>query len=986
VGVVLVLPFILLTAGITTAGYFSYRSYESHFGVEIEHQLSAVAELKVNELVRWRRARLADGSVLLGNSAFSGLVRRWFEAPGDSDARAQITEWLGKLQATDQYDQIILLDARGVRRLSIPETREPPAAHPSRDVVEVLRSGRVGFLDFHRDAPSEPVHLAALVPILVGADHPRPLGVLVLRIDPEQYLYPFLHRWPIASRTAETLLVRRDGNDVLFLNELRFQKDTALTLRQPLIHTNLAAVKAALGQEGVEEGVDYRGAPVLAAVRAVPDSPWSLVARMDTSEVYAPLRERRWMMVALVFVTLLAAGTGVGFVWRQQELRSARERYRAAEALNQSEARFQQFAESAPIGMSQADPRTGRWLSVNRKMCAITGYSESELLGLRVPDITHPEDREADWEAFERVVRGETPSYRIEKRYLRKDGGETWVNVNMTVLRDAAGQPVRTMAVIEDISERRRAEEALRGSEERLRRAVVDSPFPLLLHAEDGAVLQVSNSWCEVTGYTREELATIDDWTERAYGDRKKRVQADIEALYGLERRKAEGDYSIRIKDGTTRIWEFSSAPLGRLPDGRRLVLSMAMDVTERRTAESEVQRLNAELEQRVVERTQGLEVANQELEAFSYSVSHDLRAPLRHIDGFVGLLLERCRGELTDQGRHYLDTVADSARQMGRLIDELLQFSRTGRAEMHEAGVDMNKTVREAVNSLANELAGRTIEWVIGDLPPVRGDGAMLRLVWTNLLGNAIKYTRAKDRARIEVAAREGPDETTFVVRDDGVGFDMRYAHKLFGVFQRLHSEAEFEGTGIGLATVRRIVSRHGGRTWAEAELGAGAAFYFSLPRSGGEDDGQGETHPVGGRQSEGRRADPRRPGRLQPGQPGDRRPGRRRGAGVPPARGRVPVPHGRQPGGGDPRHQDAAHGRPGSAAGHPRRPGPEGDAHRDADLLAGGAGRDPELRVGDQRLRGEAGEVHRVRRRGKAHRGPVGHSQRAASGEGCP
>ncbi len=966
-GLVLIPLFILLAAGITAAGYLSYRNYERHSRVEVEHQLSAVAELKVGELSQWRRERLADGSVFFGNAVFSGLVRRWFEAPEDSLARAQIVAWLGKVQEGYQYDQVLLLDARGVPRLSVPETPEPPAAHLARDALEVLRSGRVGFLDLHRDAPSGPVHLAVLVPILEGAEHPRPLGLLVLRIDPERYLYPFLQRWPIASRTAETLLVRRDGNDVLFLNELRFHKNTALTLRSPLTNTNLPAAKAALGQEGVEEGVDYRGVPVLAAVRVVPDSPWSLVARMDTAEVYAPLRERLWMLVALVSVTLLAAGAGFGLVSREQALSSAREKYRAAEALNQSEARFRLVAESAPIGMAQADPRTGKWLGANPKMCAITGYSESELLGLRVPDITHPEDREADWEALQRVVRGESPSYRIEKRYLRKDGSETWVSVNMTVLRDAAGQPVRTLAAIEDISERKkadaererlaqqrqlaldsahmgwwhydpvtriaswderykeifgvagyerpneeilarlhpddlphvwaeveaaldpadpkpyateyrishpdgsmrwveahgaalfegegaarratsfvgtvrdvterkRAEEALRDSEERLRRAVEDSPFPLLLHAEDGAVLRVSNSWCEVTGYTREELATIDDWTERAYGDRKQRVQADIGALYGLERRKAEGDYSIRIKDGTIRTWEFSSAPLGRLPDGRRLVLSMAMDVTERRKAESEVRRLNAELEQRVIERTERLNAANQELEAFSYSVSHDLRAPLRHIDGFVGLLLEHCRADLTDQGRHYLDTVAESARQMGRLIDELLQFSRTGRAEMHEAGVDMNRTVREALSSLANELAGRTVEWVIGDLPPVRGDGAMLRLVWTNLLGNAVKYTRAKDRARIEVAALEGPGEMTFVVRDDGVGFDMRYAHKLFGVFQRLHSEAEFEGTGIGLATVRRIVSRHGGRTWAEAEPGAGAAFYFSLPRSGGD------------------------------------------------------------------------------------------------------------------------------------------------------
>jgi light-regulated signal transduction histidine kinase (bacteriophytochrome) len=154
----------------------------------------------------------------------------------------------------------------------------------------------------------------------------------------------------------------------------------------------------------------------------------------------------------------------------------------------------------------------------------------------------------------------------------------------------------------------------------------------------------------------------------------------------------------------------------------------------------------------------------------------------------------------------------------------------------MSQGAVDMNQALREALHSLASDLAGRSIEWVIGNLPSATGDSAMMRLVWTNLLGNAIKYTREKDRARIEVAAQEGPGETTFVVRDDGVGFDMRYAHKLFGVFQRLHSEAEFEGNGIGLATVRRIVARHGGRTWAEAEVGQGAMFYFSLPKSGGD------------------------------------------------------------------------------------------------------------------------------------------------------
>lgn len=361
----------------------------------------------------------------------------------------------------------------------------------------------------------------------------------------------------------------------------------------------------------------------------------------------------------------------------------------------------------------------------------------------------------------------------------------------------------------------------------------------------DGYFTCVSPSFSRTLGWSDEELLGR-PFLDFVHPDDRAATLREVERLLVAGEPVLQFENRYRHKDGSWRTLSWKSVPQ---PDGT--VYGTARDVTERRRQEDEVRALNRELERRGAE----LESANRELEAFAYSVSHDLRAPLRHIGGFTDLLRKHATASLDEKGRRYLDMVSDAAKQMGRLIDDLLLFSRMGRTEMHRSDVPLDDLVGQTLADLKPDLDGRTIAWRLSPLPTVHGDPALLKQVFANLIGNAVKYTRGREPAVIEIGSLEAspmdessapipqapiphsPHEVIVFVRDNGAGFDMQYAHKLFGVFQRLHSAAEFEGTGIGLANVKRIVARHGGRVWAEGAVGAGATFYVALPsQKGGE------------------------------------------------------------------------------------------------------------------------------------------------------
>jgi PAS domain S-box-containing protein len=469
--------------------------------------------------------------------------------------------------------------------------------------------------------------------------------------------------------------------------------------------------------------------------------------------------------------------------------------------------------------------------------------------------VLHPDDLASASERIQAAIRDHT-KLMSEYRVVLPAGKTRWITALGKTEYEPGGRPVRMAGICIDITERKRAENALRESEERFHRIFLGhDAIMLLIDPKTGAISDANPAAAHFYGYSTEQLhqMTIQEInTMPAEEVARQRTMAN-------EEKRNYFIFPHRLANGAIRTVEVHSSPI--TIRNETLLFSIIHDITERKRAEEEVRKISANLAQRIADRTrelsdsqlallnvvddlnrhsknldaanEKLEAANKELEAFSYSVSHDLRAPLRHLGGFVELLNEKLPASTGQEVGHYLKVISDATAQMSRLVDDLLSFSRMGRAEMLKVKIRFDELTREAIETLRTETRGRDIAWKIVPLPEVTGDAAMLRLVMVNLIANAVKFTGAKPKTEIEIGCdQSNEDEYIFSVRDNGAGFDMKYADKLFHLFQRLHRADEFEGTGAGLANVRRIVQRHGGRTWAEGAVGNGAVFYFSLPK----------------------------------------------------------------------------------------------------------------------------------------------------------
>lgn len=840
----LLLTMLLVMAVLLGGGIWFFRAQQAHMRKMAENELFAIAEMKNKQIVTWREDQLAEAQELMDSLFLKEGVVRWMVSR-DAESEEMILARMRSIQQHYDYEDVLLVDAAGKVLLNLGDRQAQLDADTLLVLEEALRTRQALLTDLHLGFNDRSPHIGAFAPLFLDQDIiSEPIGAFVLQSDARQFLYPLIMSWPLPSRSAETLLVRRDGDEVLFLNDLKHQQNTALQLRIPLSETQVPAVKAVLGETGFTEGLDYRSVPVLSVIKPVPDSPWFMVAKVDSAEALAVWRTSAGLIVVLLLGLTAAAAGSAGMLWQRSATIHYRNLALAESARTTSEAQYRLLFESMLQGVVYQD-KDGRIIDANPAAERMLGLSLDRMRGLTSTDPSWQAVHE-DGTSFPGEQHPSTQALRsgqpvngvIMGVYNPQKNDRTWINIHaVPQFRAGEDEPYQVFTTLEDITTLMKAQQSLRESEAYIKNILDNLPIGVSVNSVDSQVAfsYINENFIKIYRTTREALQKPDGFWEAVYPDEQQREEIRSQVLAdcasGNPQRMRWEDIPIsRPGEETTYI----SAQNIPVPEGDEMV-SVVWDSTHRKLAEQYLRVLNEELEQRVVERTAQLEDAQQKLlrqerlavlGQLAGSVSHELRNPLGVISNAL-YLLQQMLPKNEQKAHEYLDIIKSETHNAENIITDLLDFSRS--KEPEKKPVQVSELVRKSLERYPAPENIQVEVHISEGLQPFWVDARQIDQVLGNLLVNAYQAMPQGGSLRIQGQQELHKDADYIALRviDNGLGItEADMAH----LFEPLFT-TKARGIGLGLTTSKNLVELNDGWMTVESREGQGTAFSVFLP-----------------------------------------------------------------------------------------------------------------------------------------------------------